>query len=74
MRLTWRSVLVAGSLLLVAAAARPAAAQGAAEAALVKIGEHAPDFSLPGADGKSYHLAALRGRSNLVLVIFRGVW
>ena len=74
MRLVWRSVLVAGSLLLAVAAARPAAAQGGAEAALVKVGERAPDFSLPGADGKSYRLAELRGKRNLVLVIFRGVW
>ena len=73
MRWTVR-VVVVGSLLLAVAAGRPVAAQGAAEAALVKVGERAPDFSLPGADGKSYHLAELRGRSNLVLVIFRGVW
>jgi cytochrome oxidase Cu insertion factor (SCO1/SenC/PrrC family) len=73
-----KTVLVLGALGMTIAAAAPASAQGpadhAAEAAAVKVGDHAPDFSLPASDGKTYHLADLRGKKPLVLVIFRGVW
>jgi cytochrome oxidase Cu insertion factor (SCO1/SenC/PrrC family) len=72
------TMVVLGSLVLGLAAARPAPAQvapgQAAEAAVVKVGEPAPDFALPGSDGKTNRLADLRGRQPLVLVIFRGVW
>jgi hypothetical protein len=40
----------------------------------LKVGAPAPDFSLPGPDGKTYRLSELRGSKRLVLVIFRGVW
>jgi len=29
----------------------------------LKVGDPAPDFSLPGSDGKSYTLASLKGRT-----------
>ncbi len=77
-RLFLRTVLAFGSLVVTSAAWSPASAQGptdrAAEAGVVKVGERAPDFSLPAADGKTYRLADLRGGKRLVLVIFRGVW
>jgi cytochrome oxidase Cu insertion factor (SCO1/SenC/PrrC family) len=79
-RFVQRTVLVLGSLALALAlaAAGPASAQAppdhAGEAAAIKVGDHAPDFSLPGSDGGTYHLADLRGKQPLVLVIFRGVW
>jgi cytochrome oxidase Cu insertion factor (SCO1/SenC/PrrC family) len=77
-RFVGKTVLVLGSLMLTLAAARPSSAQDsadhAAEAAAVRVGEPAPDFSLPASDGKTYHLADLRGKKPVVLVIFRGVW
>ena len=77
-RLDRKLVLVLGSSMLAFAAAGAAQAQGPADrpaqAAIVKVGDSAPDFSLPASDGKTYHLADLRGRKRLVLVIFRGVW
>jgi len=77
-RLFLKTVLVFGSLVLTSAAWNPASAQGpmdgAAQAGVVKVGERAPDFSLPASDGKTYRLADLRGVKRLVLVIFRGVW
>jgi cytochrome oxidase Cu insertion factor (SCO1/SenC/PrrC family) len=77
-RLARKIVLVPGSLMLAFAAAGPARAQGTADstahAATVNVGQPAPDFSLPASDGKTYHLADLRGQKRLVLVIFRGVW
>ena len=45
------TALVAGSLV----AASPAQAQ-------LKVGDQAPDFSLPGTDGKTYSLKQLRGK------------
>ena len=77
-RLFLRTVLVFGSLVLTSAAWSPASPQGptdrAAQTGVVKVGERAPDFSLPASDGKAYRLANLRGAKRLVLVIFRGVW
>ncbi len=77
-RLFLRTALVFGSLVLASAAWSPASAQvptdRAAHAEVVKVGEQAPDFSLPASDGKTYRLADLRGAKRLVLVIFRGVW
>ena len=77
-RLFLRTVLSLGSLVLASAAWSPASTQGptdrAAQAGVVRVGERAPDFSLPASDGKAYRLADLRGAKRLVLVIFRGVW
>lgn len=36
---------------------RPAAAQE------LKVGDQAPEFSLPGSDGKTYSLSGLKGRA-----------
>lgn len=36
----------------------------------LSVGDLAPDFSLPGSDGKQYTLASYRGRQPVVLVWF----
>lgn len=41
---------------------------------VVKVGQRAPDFTLPNAAGKSVALADLLGRGPVVLSFFRGRW
>jgi AhpC/TSA family protein len=36
----------------------------------LKVGDMAPDFSLPGSDGKSYNLSDFRGKQVVVLAWF----
>ena len=36
----------------------------------LKVGDPAPDFSLPGSDGKTYHLASYKGKQAVVLAWF----
>lgn len=38
-----------------------------AEAAELKAGDLAPEFSLPGSDGKTYNLASFKGKQVVVL-------
>jgi len=39
-----------------------------------RVGETAPDFTLPGTDGAQVSLAELRGRNRVVLIFYRGSW
>lgn len=48
-------------------------ASGIVERAL-KAGDAAPDFSLPGVDGKAHHLSELLGSGPVVLSFYRGGW
>jgi len=41
---------------------------------VVKVGERAPDFTLPDADGEPVSLASLVARGPVVLSFFRGRW
>ena len=50
-----------------AADPKDAAIPGARE---LKTGEAAPDFSLPGSDGKTYRLSDFKGRQAVVLAWF----
>lgn len=43
---------------------------GTATAEELKVGEMAPDFSLPGSDGKTYKLSDYRGKQAVVLAWF----
>lgn len=47
-----------------------AAGWTSAHAAELKEGDAAPDFSLPGSDGKSYSLASFKGKQVVVLAWF----
>src|SRR5678810_890464 len=58
MNLKWLAVLV-GLLALVAQAANPP---------MLKIGAKAPDFNLPGVDGKNYSLKDFAGAKILVII------
>lgn len=40
------------------------------ETPVLKVGDAAPDFSLRGADGKTYTLSEFRGKQNVVLAFF----
>jgi AhpC/TSA family len=42
----------------------------AASARVLAVGDMAPEFSLPGSDGKQYSLASYRGRKHAVLAWF----
>ena len=41
---------------------------------VVKVGERAPDFTLPSIDGVPVSLAELRAKGPVVLSFFRGRW
>jgi AhpC/TSA family len=40
----------------------------------LRVGERAPDFTLPDASGRAVTLADYRGRKPVVLVFYRGYW
>ena len=54
--------IVSGGAAAVAADAPPATE--------LKVGDMAPDFTLPASDGKTYHLADFRGKTAVVLAWF----
>ena len=57
MRRVWRFAAIAVSLLAGVVTPRPANAQE------LNVGDQAPEFSLPGTDGRTYSLSGLKGRT-----------
>lgn len=68
-----KMLLIAG-IVLVLLIAVPAVlfqwSQGKSDASRLKIGDRAPDFSLPDQNGNTVHLADYRGKKTLVLAFF----
>jgi thioredoxin-dependent peroxiredoxin len=56
------AALVSGSTLL--------AQNSASASSTLKVGDKAPDFTLPSTDGGTVHLASLIGKSTIVLAFF----
>jgi peroxiredoxin Q/BCP len=63
-KLFWSTVALVGLGMTMTAGAT-----GADEGEL-KVGDKAPDFSLPGSDGKTYSLADLKGKKGIVIAWF----
>lgn len=57
------------ALAIVSGGAAPVAAD-APPATELKVGDMAPDFTLPASDGKTYHLADFKGKRAVVLAWF----
>jgi len=69
--------VVAACLAVVACGERPAPAEGppapppaVTGVGSLKVGDLAPDFALPGSDGREYTLSSYRGRQAVVLAWF----
>lgn len=62
--------LLAAFLLLIATAA----IAGQAPRTSLKVGDKAPEFSLPNGDGKIVTLAEYTERTPVVIVFYRGYW
>jgi peroxiredoxin Q/BCP len=68
---------ILGLSVLLMLANLPALAQAAAQAPKppaikthLKVGDAAPDFTLPGTDGKTYTLGDFKGKKNVVLAFY----
>jgi cytochrome oxidase Cu insertion factor (SCO1/SenC/PrrC family) len=66
------AVALAGLLLLLLAASFPAAAQHdeAMAKTTLKVGDVAPDFTLPSDQNKSVKLSDFRGKKNVILAFY----
>ena len=63
--------MVRASLLLVAiVASTPATSAVTLQPTQLKVGDHAPPFTLVGSDGRTYRLADYRGKQVVVLAWF----
>ncbi len=58
------------SVAAMAQQAQPQAAQPPAIKTHLKAGDAAPDFTLPGTDGKTYKLSDFKGKKTVVLAFY----
>jgi cytochrome oxidase Cu insertion factor (SCO1/SenC/PrrC family) len=74
-----KKIIVLGLLLVMSASAFAQQAQQqsaqpakppAAPKTHLKVGDPAPDFTLPGTDGKTYKLSDFKGKKNVVLAFY----
>lgn len=71
-----KKLFCAGMLMLVlnlAAMAQQTQPQAAPPPAIkthLKVGDAAPDFTLPGTDGKTYKLSDLKGKKSVVIAFY----
>ena len=66
-----RMILVCTMAIALLGAGIASAQDGVVTKALeLKVGDDAPDFKLPGSDGKTYTLAQFKGKQHVVLAFF----
>ena len=70
----WIALGVSTALLVLGSWFNFVVAQVPATTPTVRVGEAAPDFTLPDASGRPVSLADYRGRKPVVLVFYRGYW
>jgi hypothetical protein len=70
----WLALGLSALLLLGGAWFNFVAARVPAAPTALRVGEPAPDFTLPDAAGRPVSLADYRGRKAVVLVFYRGYW
>ncbi len=69
-RILCLGVLLALSVAALAQQASQQARPAAAPKTHLKVGDAAPDFTLPGTDGKTYTLSEFKGKKNVVLAFY----
>ena len=70
----WLAVGVTGALLVLGAWFNFVGARVPSGPTTLRIGELAPDFTLPDASGTPVSLGGYRGKKPVVLVFYRGYW
>ncbi len=69
-RILCLGVLLAFSLSVLAQQSSPPAKPPAAPKTHLKVGDAAPDFTLPGTDGKAHKLSDYKGKKSVVLAFY----
>ena len=70
----WVALVFSGLLLIGGAWFNFVAARVPDTPTALRVGEHAPDFTLPDASGRPVTLADYRGNKPVVIVFYRGYW